>query len=111
MALNTRIYRTGLFLFLLAAAVTLLFIMTAHGGLGEHTLHVDDDAPGGGDGSQSNPYNNIQEAVENAQEGDTVMVSQGSYQENILIYTSLILVGKAGTTPSSRETGCTTPCG
>ncbi len=54
---------------------------------------VDDDAPDGGNGSKEKPYNTIQEAIDAADEGDTIAVWAGSYEENVLVNKTLNLVG------------------
>jgi len=58
-------------------------------------IYVDDDNnTGPWDGSMENPYRCIQDAVENASEGDTVFVFNGFYSGNIRIDKSLDLVGE-----------------
>ncbi len=51
-------------------------------------LHVDDDAPSGGDGSSAAPFRTIQEGVNHARPGTQVLVSDGLYQESISFPTS-----------------------
>jgi len=46
-------------------------------------LHVDDNAPAGGDGSLAAPYRSIQEAVNHAVAGTQVLVADGVYPESI----------------------------
>jgi hypothetical protein len=41
--------------------------------------HVDDSAPGGGNGSAGSPFQNLQQAFQAAQSGDTVLVEDGYY--------------------------------
>ncbi|MFE3845709.1 nitrous oxide reductase family maturation protein NosD, partial [Thermoplasmatota archaeon] len=54
------------------------------------TIYVDDDNTGGPwDGTESNPYNKIQEAIDNAIVGDCICVNSGIYYENIKIEGSL----------------------
>ncbi|MEW6059776.1 MAG: right-handed parallel beta-helix repeat-containing protein [Actinomycetota bacterium] len=47
------------------------------------TLHVDDDAPSGGDGSAGAPFDTIQEAVDAAGPGTRVLVADGLYREEV----------------------------
>ncbi|MGE5374125.1 MAG: hypothetical protein ACM3XO_03640, partial [Bacteroidota bacterium] len=48
------------------------------------TLYVDDDAPPGGDGSTTAPFQTIQEAVNRAGPGTQVLVSDGIYREAVV---------------------------
>ncbi len=57
------------------------------------TIYVDDDNTGIEDGSQTHPWNTIQEAVNAAQPGDTVYVYNGTYNEHVIINKPLNLVG------------------
>ncbi len=59
----------------------------------QNTLYVDDNAAPGGNGSVSNPYNKIQDAIDNAATGYTIYVHPGTYFENILVDKTLNLVG------------------
>lgn len=47
------------------------------------TLHVDQQGPDQGDGSQAKPFRTIQQAAELAQPGDTVLVRPGIYRERV----------------------------
>jgi parallel beta-helix repeat protein len=57
------------------------------------TIYVDDDNTGPENGSPGNPYNTIQEAVDAAQPGDTVFVSNGTYYEDVYINKTINLTG------------------
>ena len=46
-------------------------------------IYVDDDAPEGGDGSASAPYQTIQEGIDHASAGTQVLVADGVYHEAI----------------------------
>lgn len=46
-------------------------------------LHVDDEAPSGGDGSAASPFRTIQEAVKRARPGTQILVADGTYHETV----------------------------
>ena len=71
------------------------------------TIYVDDDNTGPEDGSQANPYNTIQEAVDAAQPGDTVFVSNGTYYEDVYINKTINLtgIGRDNTTINASSIG------
>lgn len=59
------------------------------------TIYVDDDNNmGPWDGTETNPYRFIQDAISNATSGDTIYVNAGTYQQNINIDKSINLVGE-----------------
>jgi hypothetical protein len=45
-----------------------------------------------GNGSQSNPFRTIQHAVDLANDGDTVIASQGTYEENIIVFSKNLFI-------------------
>ncbi len=51
----------------------------------QRTLHVDVNAPAGGDGSAAEPFQSIQEAVDSAGPGDRVLVADGLYREEVTL--------------------------
>jgi len=57
------------------------------------TIFVDDDTPDGGDGSPEDPYNKIQDAIDAGEDGDTIIVSDGEYFENVVVNKSVTLIG------------------
>lgn len=52
---------------------------------GAGTLHVDHNNAGSEDGSTLHPYRTVQGAVNNAVDGDTIKVAQGTYTENVAL--------------------------
>jgi len=59
------------------------------------TIYVDDNnSEGPWDGSPDHPYFHIQDAIENATNGDTIFVFNGFYSGNILIDKSVSLIGE-----------------
>lgn len=82
-------------LLLLAGGIVLIAL--AANNVSATTLYVDDDAPDGGNGSLEKPYNTIQEAIDNASSGDTVRVFNGTYYENVMVNTTLSLIGNGST--------------
>ena len=55
--------------------------------------YIDDDAPGGGDGSLEHPFNQIQDAINASFDGDTIRVFEGNYIENVRVNKSVSLIG------------------
>ncbi|MCK4615069.1 MAG: right-handed parallel beta-helix repeat-containing protein, partial [Thermoplasmata archaeon] len=59
------------------------------------TIYVDDDnwADPMQDGSEEHPYDTINEALDDAENGDTIMVKDGTYDEDIEIDVSVFIIG------------------
>lgn len=70
------------FLFLVIGTLVLAFMIEETSG---KTITVDDD--GGAD------YENIQDAIDEAENGDTVRVHDGYYKENVVVNKSINLIG------------------
>jgi parallel beta-helix repeat protein len=68
-------------------------LFTVSGGVSAQ-LYVDDDNTGGPwDGSQTNPFPLIQNALNVAFGGDTIYVSGGTYVENLVVDASVTIIG------------------
>jgi len=52
---------------------------------GENIWYVNASAAAGGNGSQETPFQTIQEAVDMASNGETIMVLPGTYTENVVV--------------------------
>jgi len=60
-----------------------------------NTIYVDDNNTNGPwDGSLNNPFQFIQDAIDNANNNDNIYVFNGTYCENIVIYLSIKLEGE-----------------
>lgn len=55
-------------------------------------LHVDNSVSQSGDGSESSPFASIQEALNHAQPGETILVSNGTYLESVSITTNNLVL-------------------
>jgi len=70
---------------------------------GHNVWYVDDSAPDGGIGSIEQPFDTIQEAVDNASSGETIYVLPGLYRENIRIDRRINIFGLEGTHSGEDE--------
>ena len=75
--------------------LTLLPIVSSNDFSCSKTIYVDDDnKQGPWDGTQEHPYYHIQDAINMTDNGDTVFVYSGCYNERIRIATSIVLTGE-----------------
>ena len=85
----------------LAVGIILLFISSgiipvviSDNPISTKTIYVDDDnTEGPWDGTQEHPYQWIQDGINAAQDGDTIVVYSGCYYENVVIKKSIHLCG------------------
>ncbi|MCD6467846.1 MAG: right-handed parallel beta-helix repeat-containing protein [Thermoplasmata archaeon] len=84
-----RTFDAVLLLFLLS--VVLIFVVVA---VGARDIYVDGSYPySTGDGSVDHPYQTIQHAIDVAEDGDTIYVFSGTYNESLTIDKKLTLQG------------------
>jgi len=90
MSVNFNTTKKGTYSFLFLILFSLLFSSVSEA----RTFYVDDDAGEEGDGSESAPFKRIQDAVDEAEDGDKIFVHTGSYRESVFINKSLEIEGE-----------------
>jgi len=92
---------TAVFIGALALAAVPSLVFAAHSSPG--TVYVDDTCNPPADGSIGDPFCTIQEAVNHASNGDTILVQPGTYTESVTVGKSIRLLGaKAGKDATKR---------
>ncbi len=56
-------------------------------------IYVSPDGSPTGDGTKENPYDTIQKGIDESRRGDVVQILPGTYEENIRLYSDLIVLG------------------
>jgi len=59
----------------------------------DDTHYVDDDAPDGGNGRLWSPFDEVQDAIDISEDGDTIHVFAGTYRENIVVHKRVTIIG------------------
>ena len=60
-----------------------LFLVCVPGLAAAKTVHVDDDAKAGGDGSAAKPFRDVGDAMAATKDGDTIKLAVGTYEGNL----------------------------
>ena len=68
-------------------------------------LYVDDDAPIHGNGSMERPFQSIGDALEEAEDGYTIRVFDGTYEEKPIIDRQVTIIGNSSDTTHIRGDG------
>ena len=95
----TQYYSSPILLVIFAGIALLIGTLPAQA----QDVFVDANATdcGTADGSSSNPYCTIQEAIDNADENNVIEVAEGTYEENITVTESVTLNGPNAGTPGN----------
>ncbi len=70
----------------LTVAFSLILLLLAAGAGFADTWYVATDGSDSDPGTQSQPFATIQEAVDSASDGDTILVEAGTYYEDVIVY-------------------------
>lgn len=70
---------------------------------GAATLHVDDGAAPGGDGSAANPIRDLQDAIDRAEDGDDILVAEGTWPRIQVVSKEVHLLGGYDDTFAVRD--------
>ncbi len=89
---------TNKFMFVLVLLLLLSVGIAFIGITSAKTIHVPDDYP------------TIQQAVDNATDGDTIIVHSGTYYENVMIGQSLTVIGEGAIIDAGGEFQCLSMC-
>lgn len=84
-------------LYLLIAFASILLMLVLTGGTEGRTIVVDDDGAG--------EYTTIQDAIAASENGDTVWVCNGLYEENVVVDKSITLTGNGSATTTIAGSG------
>jgi parallel beta-helix repeat protein len=90
--------------FLLLNGLSLLYL-TGYSNAAGREIYVDDSFSLSRDGSAEHPYRTITEAINLANDGDTVYVFSGTYNESLVINKRISLIGGIDDKPSNISRG------
>ena len=72
---------------------------------GENVWYVDATVPSGGDGRPGEPFARIQDALDNASRGETIIVLPGTYKEQLTVNRAVEIQGRFGEVILDAEGG------